>query len=200
MPKGNGNAILAQQSEGQSYLMAAKEVGDSPSLETLTVDFALKRGVLIKGRVTDKATGKPVSGQISYFVFADNPYRHEAPNWTTNPYLNALEDGSFEVVGLPGRGLLAVRAWGDRYLLEVGADQIEGRDEQGFYRTYPHLVQASHYHTLAEINPPKDAESLTCNLLVDPGQTLTGKVLGPDGKPLSGARRVQRGPGSFGIG
>src|SRR5439155_4702649 len=44
------------------------------------------------------------------------------------------------------------------------------------------------FHTLAEVNPTRDAESFTCNLVLDPGQTLTGKVLGPDGKPLVGAR------------
>jgi RNA polymerase sigma factor (sigma-70 family) len=188
MPKGSGNAILAQPPEGQSYLLAAKDVGDSPGLEPITVDFALKRGVLIKARVTDKVTGKPVPGQIEYVVFPDNLYRKEAPNWTTNNCLYTHQDGTFEVVALPGRGLLAVRAWGDHYLLDVGADQIPGRDEQGFYQTYPHFVGASLYHTLVEVNPAKDAESLICNLIVDPGMTLTGKVLGPDGKPLAGAR------------
>jgi RNA polymerase sigma factor (sigma-70 family) len=188
MPKGEGNIILAAPAEGQPYLLAVKDVGDSPGLDPITVDFALKRGVLIKGRVTDKATGKPVPGHIEYVAFADNSHRSEVPNWTTNNYLYTHEDGSFEVVALPGRGLLAVRAWGDHYLLDVGADQIPGRDEQGFYRTYPHLVGASLYHTLVEVNPAKDAESLTCNLIVDPGKTLTGTVLSPDGKPLAGAR------------
>jgi protocatechuate 3,4-dioxygenase beta subunit len=188
MPKGNGNIILGQPPEGQPYVLAEMAVVDSPGLEPITVDFALKRGVLINGRVTDRATGKPVPGRIVYVAFWENAYRNDVPNWTTNHFLETHEDGSFEVVGLPGRGLLAVRAWGDHYILQVGADQIEGRDEQGFYRTYPHPVHASEYHTFAEVNPPLDAESLTCNLVVDPGQTLTGKVLGPDGKPLSGAR------------
>src|SRR5207302_7777913 len=101
----------------------------------IEVDFSLKRGVLIKGRVTDKSTGKRLPSQIEYVAFADNPYRREVPNWTTNNYLRTHEDGSFEVVALPGRGLLGVRASGDHYLLEVGADQIEGRDEKGYYQT-----------------------------------------------------------------
>lgn len=188
MPKGQGNVILAEPAEGQPYSLAAKEVGDSPGLDLITVDFALKRGIVIKGRVTDKATGKPVPGNIDYVVFADNRYRKETPDWTTNSYLYTHEDGTFEVVALPGHGLLGVRAWGDHYLLEVGADQIPGRDERGFYRTYPHLLGSNQYHTLMEVNPAKDAESLTCNLIVDPGQTMTGKVLGPDGKPLAGTR------------
>jgi hypothetical protein len=188
MPKGPGNMILAEPAEAQPYLLAVKPVGDSPGLDPITVDFPLKRGVVIKGRVTDKVTGKPVPGQIEYVAFLNNPHRKETPNLTTNSYLNTHEDGTFEVVALPGRGLLAVRAWSDHYLLEVGADQIPGRDERGFYRTFPHLLGANQYHTLVEVNPAKNAVSITCNLLVDPGRTLIGKVLGPDGKPLAGAR------------
>ena len=188
MPKGQGNVILAEPAEGQPYSLAIKPVGDSPGLDPITVDFALKRGVVIKGRVTDKATGKPVPGQIEYVAFLNNPYRKEVPNWTTNSYLYTHEDGTFEVVTLPGRGLLAVRALSDHCLLEVGADQIKGRDEQGFYWTDPHLLGANAYHTLVELDPSKDAVSLTCNLAVDPGRTLTGRILGPDGKPLAGAR------------
>lgn len=188
MPKGQGNTILAAPAAGQPYLLSVKDVGDSPGLDPITVDFALKRGVLIKGRVMDKATGKAVPAHIEYVAFEDNSYRNEVPHWATNNYLYTQADGSFEIVGFPGRGLISARAWGDQYVLGVGADQIKGRDEQGFYRTYPHLVHAAHFHALAEINPPRDAESFSCNLLVDPGQALTGKVLGPDGTPLTGAR------------
>ncbi|HLJ98161.1 MAG TPA: sigma-70 family RNA polymerase sigma factor [Gemmataceae bacterium] len=198
MPKGEGNTILAVPAEGQPYLLSVQAVGDSPGLEPITVDFPLKRGVLIRGRVTDRVTGRGVPANIEYVAFAENPFRNQVPNWETNHYLYTQDDGSFEVVAMPGRGLLAARAWRDQYLLEVGAEEIKGRDEQGFYPTAPHLVHPSTFHTLVEINPPKDADTLTCNLIVDPGKTMTGKVLGPDGKPLRGARAF--GLQSYGLG
>lgn len=37
------------------------------------------------------------------------------------------------------------------------------------------------------IDVPADAKSITCDIQVDPGQTVTGAVVGPEGKPLSGA-------------
>jgi hypothetical protein len=162
----------------------ANPAGQAP----VTVDFALKRGVFVRGRVTDKATGKPVQVSIEYFVFADNPFRQGAGGLTGHVYHRSGSDGSYRLVALPGRGIVACRAWGDHYIMAVGADKIAGRNEQGSFITYPFYCFASNYHTLAEVNPDKGAESVTCNLVLDPGRTLTGTVRGPDGKPLAGAR------------
>src|SRR5262249_53150911 len=41
---------------GQPYLPAARSREGGPGLGPVTMDFALKRGVLIRGRVTNKAT------------------------------------------------------------------------------------------------------------------------------------------------
>jgi hypothetical protein len=189
LPKGEGNVLCAVPPDGQPYLMALKEVPSTPGLEPVQVDFELKRGVWIHGKVTDKVTGKPVAARIEYFVFDDNPHRQEAPGFTTNSYLdNDPQDGSFRLVGMPGRSMIVARAWGDRYVLGVGADQIKGRDEHGFYPTYPHLCSAVHYHRLVELNPAADAKSVTCDILLDPGRTLTGTIFDPDGKLLEGAR------------
>src|SRR5439155_20758875 len=41
-------------------------------------------------------------------------------------------------------------------------------------------------HAVAEVNPDQGAESATCNLVMEPARSLTGTVIGPDGKPLAG--------------
>jgi RNA polymerase sigma factor (sigma-70 family) len=187
LPKGEGNLIKAVPPNGQPYLMSVKEVRDTPNLEPVTVDFPLKRGVLLKGRVTDKATGQPAPAQVEYFIFGDNPHRKEAPGLSTERWLYVRADGSFELAALPGRGLLAVRGQGDRYLVAVGADRIKGQDERGMYPTYPYLCLAKGYHTLVEINPEPGTATMTCEVALDPGRTITGTVLDPDGKPLAGA-------------
>jgi RNA polymerase sigma factor (sigma-70 family) len=192
MPKGKGNVIKAAPAPGQPYLQSARKVEDAPGLAPVTVDFALKRGVVIKGRVSDKATRQPVYAHVQYRVFLDNPHRLEVPHWTTDYYLQTDDDGSFQVVGFPGRSLIVVRAWGDHYRMGVGAEKIPGKDTRSsnvtFLLTAPGLCETNTFHTYAEVNPPKGAESVTCDVVLDPGTTPRGTVVGPDGKPLAGAK------------
>jgi hypothetical protein len=72
--------------------------------------------------------------------------------------------------------------------MAVGADEIKGLEADGHFRTYPGLIFARAYHGLIEINPAKDAKEYPCEIALDPGRSLKGEVLGPDGKPLAGAR------------
>jgi RNA polymerase sigma factor (sigma-70 family) len=189
MPKGEGNVIRAGPPEGQPYLMATKEVADTPGLGPVTVDIQLKRGVWIQGRVIDLVTRRPVHASIEYGAFEDNPYRKEVPGWSVDIYLQTrAADGGFRFVGLPGRGLVAARAYGDQYRLSVGADKIKGLEANGLFRTYPSLIFARTCHALVEVNPTKDAKEVICDIFLDPGRSLKGEVLGPDGKPLTGAR------------
>jgi hypothetical protein len=201
MPRGEGNIIQIMGAEGEPYLSVHKDVPAAQGLETVTVDAELKRGVRIKVRVLDKATGKPVSANVDYFAFRNNPYREQAPGFS--PRSVTKEDGTFELIGFPGRAIVAARAYSDEYLISVGAEKFKrktpGRrqltDQNGqylidensqFLTDFPFHVR--NFHTLIEINPAKDAASFSCDILLDPGRRLQGIVAGPDGKPLSGAR------------
>jgi hypothetical protein len=201
MPRSEGNVIQIMGAEGEPYLSVPKSVPAAQGLETVTVDAELKRGVRIKVRVLDKATGKPVLASIEYFAFRNNPYREQAPGLL--PRSVTKEDGTFELIGLPGRAIIAARAYSDEYLISVGAEKFKQNtlrrrqltdqngqyliDENGQFLTeFPFHVR--NFHTLMEINPAKDAASFSCDILLDPGRRLQGIVMGPDGKPLSGAR------------
>jgi hypothetical protein len=194
MPKGKGNVIKAAPAPGQPYLQSEHEVEDPLGLEPVTVDFALKRGVTIKGRVLDKATRQPVYAHVEYRVFLDNLHRKESPHWTSDRYQQTEGDGSFEVVGFPGRGLIVARSWGDHYRMGIGVEPIPGKDTQSdgmtFFHTAPGFCTTNTFHTYIEVNPAKGAESVTCELVLDPGTMPHGTVVGPDGKPLAGAKAL----------
>ncbi len=188
LPRGQGNGLRASPPAALPYLMSALAVPDTPGLDSITVDFSLKRGVWIAGRVTDKVTGKPVRCRIEYFVFDANPHLQQAPGFTTGSEGTFAEDGRFRIVGLPGPGLIAVQAWDFRYLLGVGGERIEARTPDGLWLlTLPYGCDPNQFHALAEVNPAKGVEEVNCNLRLDPGRTLTGTIVGPDGKPLTGA-------------
>jgi RNA polymerase sigma factor (sigma-70 family) len=194
LPKGPGNALIAEayghlpRADDLPYLAAIREAGDTPGLGPVTVDLALKRGVWVKGRVIDKATDKPVRGGFDYFCFPDNPDATELPLLGRIPAGWTQKDGSFRTVALPGRGLIAVRADRDEYRMGIGADRIKGPREGVFLETYPYRLYPGNFHTIIEVSPKPGDESIMCDVVLDPGRTLKGTVLGPDGKPLAGAR------------
>jgi hypothetical protein len=87
-------------------------------------------------------------------------------------------DGSFTELAIPGPGLLCARAdEEDRFL---GADLTPG------YKSGLRILDG--YHAVVPIDvPEKDPKAVTCDIALTPGRTLTGTVVGPDGKPLAGA-------------
>jgi hypothetical protein len=183
MPRGEGNIIKVHGPEGLPFLDFEKGVPAAQGLETVKVDAELKRGIWIRGRVTDKVTGKPVSASIEYFAFTDNPHRLAAPGlW---PRLHTKQDGTFQFIGLPGRGFVAARGDGDKHLISVGADKFKRLDGlAGTLLTQP-PCNPGDFHALVEVEPAEDAATLTCNVTLDPGRTFKGTIIGPDGKPLA---------------
>jgi RNA polymerase sigma factor (sigma-70 family) len=190
LPKGVGTRIWAEAEE-LPYLPAEQAVPDTPGLEPVAADIALARGVWVHGRVTEKGTGKPVVGFLTYYCLRDNPHLKDLLRLNGEISRRIEEDGTFRTVVLPGPGVLAVQAAQQRYRIEVGADRIKAkpfRDIDGLYLARPRVLYTNGYHALAPVDAKPGTESISCDLVLDPGRTLTGTVLGPDGKPLAGAR------------
>jgi hypothetical protein len=176
---------------GQPYLGAGKAV-PAGGRDPVRMDFELKRGVTIRGQVTDKATGKPVRAEVRYNALPDNPHGKDAPGFQTSrtPAVYSAADGSFTLVGLPGRGIVAARALGSaqgRYLTGSGAEDIKGAEREYLFYTFPDRLLALEWNAMAEVSPKPGADSARCDLALDPGKTVAGTVVGPDGKPVEGA-------------
>ncbi len=67
--------------KGQPYVSAVHSTIEALAAKTLTRDFALKRGIWIKGRVIDKATGQPHRAFVDYYVFKDNPHASDVTDF-----------------------------------------------------------------------------------------------------------------------
>jgi RNA polymerase sigma factor (sigma-70 family) len=188
LPKGKGNKILVIPAEDQPYLETVAEIPDSPGFEPVTVDFRLKRGIWIEGRLTDKATGRPAPGEVCYLARIGNKFVRDYTGYEPlQAHANVHQDGKFRVVGLPGPGLLAVVRSGGYYLSARERDDAEGTRDTAT-RTIPLRVSTEGFVAQALIDPPQGAATFRRDVALDPGQTLTGTVLGPDGRPLAGAR------------
>jgi hypothetical protein len=188
MPKGEGNIIKAVPAPGQSYLQLAQEVKNPTGIEAVNVDFSLMRGVLVRGRVLDKVTREPVYANVFYVTMSGNPYFAKVPGFQFDHYLQTGQDGRYQLVALPGQGLIAARGWNDHFRMGVGASEIKGKDERGMFVTSSGYLEPDVFHTYTEVNPPDRAKSLECDLLLDPGTTPRVQVVDPNCKPLLGTR------------
>jgi RNA polymerase sigma factor (sigma-70 family) len=177
------NYIVA--ATGISFFSVTKwEVADTPGFDPLTVDFELKRGIVIRGRIINKETGEPVKGTVEYHAFGDNPYLKAVsaiePAFFSQDHRGYTEaDGSFFAVALPGPGLLHVLADQDNYRkTEPAAD----------WNLLPPIQHVSKLaHALVRINPSEaETEKSIPDIALEPATSISGTVLGSDGQPLFG--------------
>jgi hypothetical protein len=163
------------------FSQMARQVADSPGLESIRVDFVLDRGTVLHGQVRDKATGKPVAGVVQYYAKGDNPHLKEYAAQGMGERVWAGPDGKFRILAIPGPGYLAVQAAPNRFARAV----VPGWDGNGL-ATAPHYLFPHEYHAIVAINPAaNEPETLRSTIDLVPGSTRAGKVVGPDGQPVT---------------
>ena len=187
MPRGPGNQMMVLSPVGQAYLPSIEEVEDQPGLGPISHDVVLTRGILIEGRVTSKSTGKPLAGRVRYYPKTDNPHRASAPGFqrTTRGAVGDFvvgtnADGTFQIIGFPGRGLLTVATEDDSYpFLDSG--------DVATFKEFGPTVASILVQTFARVDVPEGSGPFRQDLQVDAGHSLIGTVLDPAGEPLTGA-------------
>jgi RNA polymerase sigma factor (sigma-70 family) len=196
MPTGKGYSIAVVPAKDQLYVIRHVDVPPGVGVEPVTVDIELKRGVWIEGKITDKVTGKPLKGSVEYFSRYENPHRTDYPGFDGTlldghgVVAGASDDGSFRVVGIPGPGLVCVYYQRDPYLRADERDDEFGIKEQFVEAAPYHIGFTSNFNAIARVEPAKGADSVKCNITIDPGWTFKCNVVGPDEKPLTGARAI----------
>ena len=158
------------------YFSSEHHIADTPGLEPITVDFELERGIIVRGRLTEKPTGEPVRGEIWYVARSDNPHLKDFADISRRPSFAKTEaDGSFAVTVVPGPGLLSITADDEK--------RFAAAEDKGWQTT----TRLSPAHALVPINPSdKDPKSTSCDVVLEPARSLKGSVVGPDGQSLAG--------------
>jgi RNA polymerase sigma factor (sigma-70 family) len=183
---------------------------DGASGKPARVDIELLRGVIVTGRVYDKATGKGVRDCSVHFSPLPENKTPQIEGLTL--YSSADKDGRFRLVSIPGPGVLLAGVPGN--LLKIDGvpidiykraefDAADRRRVQMVERKGPYreFRVASGIETLDISNACKvldvkdDGKPVTCDLALDPGKTRTVQLQDPEGEPLIGA--VVAGIGSF---
>ncbi len=186
----------------QPYLTSELMVNDNAGYETMSVDFKLMKGVVVTGRMTDRATGRPVQAWVGYAAMRDNPHASRAPGFGSVPgisngyrptnYVPAMADGGFRLVTLPGKGFLVafIQYQPDRFLpAGVPNKRMPGAPADALdvhYDTVPFELFPSNFPAVKPIDIAPGTESFTCDMMFDSGVTRTGTVLDSEGRPLEG--------------
>jgi RNA polymerase sigma factor (sigma-70 family) len=203
LPLGKGNILRASPPQGQAYLMQVREVPVPAGTNPAPLDFELTRGIELTVKVMDAVTKVPVAGRIQYFALRDNPTVAEIKGFTTPGGWEVLDqvDGVFHLVVPPGPGLVAFRSREDRYPVAAGAERFKDRMNGAFIDTVPYLCHAANFTSLAPVDPKPTAQSAELTIALDPGKSVKGRLVGPDGKPITGAlaRGLQPAPILFGV-
>lgn len=196
---------------GTPYVRRFVDVADTEGFQPLTADTELFRGVIISGRLTDKATGRPALGSVRYDALAINDLARNTPGYlhplivsfstTWMPEIDStITDGQgrYRMTVLPGAGLLLVRAQGQFIDLKVAdADRdpevfdtrtADRSDVGGHFKVASgrFLLSLKYFTTYRVIRPAADAGSLSADFALDGGLSRTGRVVDPAGEPLAG--------------
>jgi RNA polymerase sigma factor (sigma-70 family) len=99
--------VAADTADG--YMPAQASSGDTPGFDPVALDLRVKKGVVVTGRIMDRATGKPVRGWALIGVPQGNPSVKDYPDFNSSawfPMQQTDADGRFRVVAIPGPVLL----------------------------------------------------------------------------------------------
>lgn len=192
MPKAAPYQLEVYCPESQSYLGAYRKVGDSEGLKPITADFALRRGIPVAFRMIDKETRRPVRGTVQYTPLPSNPHYREA-EWSPGLFPNREFDrihmpdpkGVFRLVVYPGPGIVCAWAKYGRLYLPARPTRSERERYIKGAGILGGFLELSEGYRIFDTD--KTDKLLTFDIELDPGRTVTGSLIGPDGQPVKGA-------------
>jgi RNA polymerase sigma factor (sigma-70 family) len=191
LPKWRRYFLFARPPEGSTYLPADVSAPDEPGYAPLRVDLKMAEGVVVTGRVIDKATGKGVRGWVQFIPLPENKYLNRPPyvaHKGAEFSASMRADGTFRLVALPGPGVLAVQAHTTALEGELRVDPYRlAHPTPAQRKRLRSLVLGGLYHVLEPVDLAEGGGPVKCELKVDPGKTLTVRVQDTEGKPLAGA-------------
>jgi RNA polymerase sigma factor (sigma-70 family) len=162
-------------------------IDDTEGLKPIEQATELSPGVIVIGRLIDEATGQAVPlAHVSYIKVPDNVGPGDAMGFSRRG------DAAFAMTVPPGHGMIAATAAvstkDDPYACARLKAEDRGKGIGNFSDGESIRFPLNSHHAYRFINLPADADSFNINLELRRGDTRKGKLIGPTGKPVNGAR------------
>ena len=176
--------LVAYPPPGEPYLGVTKSFEWARGTVRHNIEVKLPRGVLVRGKVMEKPSGKPVAGAGVQFIPRQAADRGRPENVITGSDGTVLSgaDGSFRIAVLPGPGHLLVTGPTLDYLQKVVGSRVIEEGEPGGFRY--------HAHGVARLNTAARGKTAEVHVTLRRGVTVKARVVGPNGRTVSGAIMV----------
>ena len=170
--------VQASSPEGQPYLGVARSLRWPKGATRQETEIVLPRGVLVRGTITEKPSGKAVDGAEVYYVpqQEDNPARRGGLLVGSYHKVYSKADGNLQMVVPAGRGRLLIAGPSPDYVTQTVGGQELAAGRPGGGRRFHHGVVALDVTLKDRVKDIK--------VTLKRGVTLRGCVVGPDGKPF----------------
>jgi RNA polymerase sigma factor (sigma-70 family) len=174
---GKAFTVTAYAPDGEPYLTTMKGFKWPKGEVKHQFDLRLPRGVLVRGRVIEEGTSKPIArAMVQYVPRRDNTNQRSEIVTQWQGAVSSGPDGVFHIVVIPGKGHLLVRAEPPDFVpKETSSGQLDGGGPNGS-RLYPHGLLS------LDLKPDQQPKEITVALRR--GVTVRGRVVGPDGEPV----------------
>jgi len=189
----NRRITVTAMRPNSEYMPTDIEVGQPRVFEPVREDITLERGVWAVGRVFNIKSGQPVAATLFYTPFRSNEFAQEIRRSRQTGFLdyvpagNSDDQGRFRIPILPGRGVIAVRAFG-AYVPGFGASKSKELSNQKTEITTFDTLIPTVFDAVAEVDLKPKAAELRIDVPVDPGQDVIFKFVDRAGHRVSGAR------------
>ena len=174
--------VMVNAPRGQPYLnVRTKEFEWPKGAIEHRVDVVLPRGTLIRGKVTESGSGKPIAGTtLGYFTRSIQGAQFD---WFVGQAW-AEPDGSFQLAVPPKSKHLIVLGPSEDYVLQEAGERMILDGQPGGRRMYAHAFIPY------DLKDGGDIPDIP--VVLRRGMTVKGQVIGPDGQPVLDARMVSR--------
>jgi RNA polymerase sigma factor (sigma-70 family) len=159
--------ISATPPRGEPYLGAGQGVDFPKGVVRRKVNLTLPRGALIRGKVTEAGSGKPVAGARVAF---NAGYEDSV---STGP------DGSYQIGVAPGGGRLIVTHPSGEYIPQV-VGSAGGIGDKA-------VGDPAYHHAVIDVAMKADEKVKEVAVTLRRGVTVKGRLVGPDDKPVASA-------------